>query len=55
MIKIAYVDLLSISGGKRRYVGLYRQDKNPKYFEWVDDAIIWKGSSIDVIKTIRFL
>ncbi|XP_045213752.2 gamma-aminobutyric acid type B receptor subunit 1-like isoform X2 [Mercenaria mercenaria] len=31
-------------GNARQTVGLYRQDKNPKYFEWIEDAIKWKDN-----------
>lgn len=32
-----------LSDGVRQEIGLYRQDKDPKYFEWIEGAIRWKG------------
>ncbi|XP_053374067.1 gamma-aminobutyric acid type B receptor subunit 1-like [Mercenaria mercenaria] len=35
-----------IQGGKRHFVGMYRQDKDPSYFDWIEGAILWKDGII---------
>ncbi|XP_045170037.2 gamma-aminobutyric acid type B receptor subunit 2-like [Mercenaria mercenaria] len=35
-----------IQDGARKRIALYRQDKDPKYFEWIEGALIWKGGMI---------
>lgn len=31
------------TGGERQMVGVFRQDKEPKYLELIENAIKWKG------------
>ncbi|XP_053374076.1 gamma-aminobutyric acid type B receptor subunit 2-like [Mercenaria mercenaria] len=40
------IEIERIQDGKREPVGLYRQDKDPSYFEWIEDAIRWKDGII---------
>ncbi|XP_053374069.1 gamma-aminobutyric acid type B receptor subunit 1-like [Mercenaria mercenaria] len=35
-----------IQGGKRHFVGMYRQDMDPSYFDWIEGAILWKDGII---------
>jgi hypothetical protein len=34
---------VNFEGGERKVVAMYRQDKNPPYFDWFDGALVWKG------------
>ncbi|KAH3769086.1 hypothetical protein DPMN_170333, partial [Dreissena polymorpha] len=38
--------LQRIQGAKRINLGYYRQDTNPKIFEWIPGALVWKDNKI---------